>query len=95
MLTEDKNGCLITSPSTSPENKYITPDGFCGSTVYGATADLAIIREVFAATINAACIFNTDKEFANQLKSDLDKLLPYKVGGKGNLHEWSIDWQAH
>ena len=93
MLTEDKNGCLITSPSTSPENKYITPDGFCGSTVYGATADLAIIREVFAATINAACILNTDKEFANQLKSALDKLLPYKVGGKGNLQEWYHDWQ--
>ncbi|MEK7255764.1 MAG: glycoside hydrolase family 95 protein, partial [Bacteroidota bacterium] len=44
-LVEDKNGRLVTSPSTSPENIYLTPDGYRGATLYGATADLAIIRE--------------------------------------------------
>jgi alpha-L-fucosidase 2 len=33
-LVEDKNGRLITSPSTSPENMYITPQGYVGATMY-------------------------------------------------------------
>ena len=37
-------GELITAPSTSPENEYITDKGYHGVTCYGGTADLAIIR---------------------------------------------------
>ena len=37
---------LITAPSTSPENEYITDKGYHGVTCYGGTADLAIIREL-------------------------------------------------
>ena len=36
-LIEDKDEELITSPSTSPENKYITPNGYHGATFYGGT----------------------------------------------------------
>jgi alpha-L-fucosidase 2 len=32
-LVEDKKGKLITSPSTSPENQYKTPDGYVGATL--------------------------------------------------------------
>lgn len=39
-------GELITAPSTSPENEYITDKGYQGVTCYGGTADLAIIREL-------------------------------------------------
>ena len=35
---------LITAPSTSPENEYVTDKGYHGTTCYGGTADLAIIR---------------------------------------------------
>ena len=44
---------LITAPSTSPENEYITDKGYHGTTCYGGTADLAIIRELFINTIAA------------------------------------------
>ena len=50
----EKDGELITSPSTSPENRYITPDGYSGRTAYGTTADLAIIRECLTDAKNAA-----------------------------------------
>ena len=82
-LIEDKNGCLITSPSTSPENRYITPSGFCGSTVYGATADIAIIRELFDATLQAAKILNKDADLQARIIEAEKRLLPYKVGAKG------------
>lgn len=88
----DKNGKLITSPSTSPENKYIAPDGFIGATMYGGTADLAMIRECFEKTIKAAKILNTDSDFRTKLEAALSKMYPYQVGKKGNLQEWYFDW---
>jgi len=92
-LVEDKKGNLVTSPSTSPENKFITPDGYQGSTLYGGTADLAMIRECFAQTIKASEILNTDVEFRTKLEQALKKLYPYQIGQKGNLQEWYYDWE--
>lgn len=92
-LVEDKKGNLITSPSTSPENKFITPDGYQGSTLYGGTADLAMIRECFEQTIKASEILNMDVEFRTKLEQALKKLYPYQIGKKGNLQEWYYDWE--
>ena len=92
-LVTDKKGNLITGPSTSPENQYVTPDGFVGATMYGGTADLAMIRECFDKTIRAAKILNIDADFRAELEKDLAKLYPYQIGKKGNLQEWYFDWE--
>jgi alpha-L-fucosidase 2 len=83
---------LITSPSTSPENIFITPTGYKGATLYGATADLAIIRELFQQTIQASTILNLDITFRTKLENALSRLYPYQIGKKGNLQEWYHDW---
>jgi len=92
-LVEDKNGNLITSPSTSPENIYIAPDGYQGATLYGGTADLAMIRECFEQCIQASIILDIDVEFRAKLEKALEKLYPYQIGKKGNLQEWYYDWE--
>jgi alpha-L-fucosidase 2 len=92
-LIPDKNGKLITSPSTSPENSYLTPDGFKGSVLYGGAADLAIIRECFIRTIKAAKVLKTDEKFSQSLQTALEKLYPYQIGVSGNLQEWYYDWK--
>ena len=92
-MVEDKNGQLITSPSTSPENKFITPTGYQGSTLYGGTADLAMIRECFLQTIKASEVLKVDIEFRTKLEQALKKLHPYQIGKKGNLQEWYYDWE--
>jgi len=92
-LTDDGHGHLITSPSTSPENKYITPDNYVGATLYGGTADLAMIRECITQTIKAAHILKVDNDFQTSMEQALDKLYPYQVGKKGNLQEWYYDWE--
>lgn len=92
MIT-DKKGDLITSPSTSPENQYITPDGFVGATIYGGTADLAMIRECLDKTIKASEVLNIDAEFREKLKKAFAKLHSYQIGKKGNLQEWYFDWE--
>jgi alpha-L-fucosidase 2 len=92
-LVEDSKGNLITSPSTSPENIYITSSGYRGATLYGSTADLAIIRELFEQTVRASKALNTDEAFRSQLENALLKLRPYQIGKKGNLQEWYHDWE--
>ena len=91
-LVEDKNGKLITAPSTSPENEFILPDGTRSATLYGGTADLAMIRELFIQTIKAADILKTDAIFKEKLENALYRLYPYQIGKNGNLQEWYYDW---
>jgi len=92
-LIEDKKGRLITSPSTSPENKFITPTGYHGATTYGATADLAMIRELFLDLIAAEKVLQKDPAFLATLEKALARILPYQIGTKGNLQEWYFDWE--
>ncbi|UBM58996.1 glycoside hydrolase family 95 protein [Marinilongibacter aquaticus] len=91
-LVEDGKGHLVTSPSTSPENVYVTDKGYKGATLFGGTADLAITRELFLQTIRASEVLNIDSDFRSELQHALDKLYPYQVGHRGNLQEWYFDW---
>ncbi|MGJ8644722.1 MAG: glycoside hydrolase family 95 protein [Luteolibacter sp.] len=92
-LIEDKQGKLITSPSTSPENTYLTNEGYKGHTLYGATADLAMIRESFSQMVEASIVLDVDAAFRAELEQALAKLHPYQIGKKGNLQEWYFDWE--
>jgi alpha-L-fucosidase 2 len=92
-LVQDSNGKYITSPSTSPENKFKTPAGYIGATSFGSTADLAMIRELFLNIIAAQKILNNDSDFANKISITLNNLYPYQIGRKGNLQEWYYDWE--
>jgi alpha-L-fucosidase 2 len=83
---------LITAPSTSPENIYLTDHGYRGCTVYGGTADMAIIRECLNNTLNAAKILNTDTDEQKKLTETIRRLRPYHIGKQGNIQEWYHDW---
>ena len=94
MLVEGPDGTLVTSPGTSPENVYITDKGYQGATLYGATADLAMIKELFKDVILAnEALGNPDAILIKQLTETLNRLHPYQIGKKGNLQEWYYDWE--
>lgn len=90
-LIENPNnpGELITAPSTSPENEYKTDKGYHGTTCYGGTADLAIIRELFINTIAAGKLLG---EKNKEIEKALTRLHPYTIGHMGDLNEWYYDW---
>jgi len=85
---------LITAPSTSPENEYVTDKGYHGMTCYGSTADMAIIRELFTNTLQAARIVG-DNSIVAELESALPRLHSYTVGKDGDLNEWYHDWRDY
>lgn len=90
----EKDGQLITSPSTSPENHFITDKGYDGTTLYGGAADMAMIRELLTDVKLAAGVLKApESEFLTRVDEVLERLMPYRIGQKGNLQEWYHDWE--
>ena len=87
-LVEDKEGHLVTCPSVSPENNFITNEGEICSVSYGTTMDNSIIRDLFENCIKSCDVLGIETEFCNRLKEILGKLLPFKIGKSGQLLEW-------
>jgi len=92
-LIEDEKGRLVTSPSVSPENTYILPDGESGRICQGPSMDSPIIRELFTSCIKAASILDMDKEFAGELAAVLERIPKPEIGKYGQIKEWSEDYE--
>lgn len=91
-LIEDENGNLVTSPSTSPENVFVTEKGVKGTVSVATTMDMSLIWDLFTNVIQASQHLQQDKELASLLTAKREKLYPLKIGAKGNLQEWYKDW---
>ncbi|RPB12044.1 hypothetical protein P167DRAFT_523552 [Morchella conica CCBAS932] len=90
----ERNGSYVTSPSTSPENIYILPNGQKEAVTIGATMDMEILRGLFSDFIAASEILGetTDIERARTYH---DKLLPLRIGQYGQIQEWMEDYQEN
>jgi alpha-L-fucosidase 2 len=91
LVAHPKDGFLVSGPSTSPENRFLTPDGKKAALSMGPTMSQQIIRELFTHTIAAGDILAVDAEFRGVLKEKLAKLAPMKIGRDGRLQEWLED----
>jgi alpha-L-fucosidase 2 len=89
----ERDGWLLTNPSTSPENIFLTEDGKRGSVSAGSTMDMTIIRELFTNCITASRLLDIDADFAGLLENKRAKLLPPRIGKYGQLQEWSEDFE--
>lgn len=100
-LTE-KDGWLVTCPSSSPENSYRLPNGESGAVTYGAAMDSQILRDLFSQCLLAAQALKrqeaedwgeNEKEFLTQVREALDRLPPIRIGEKGTILEWMEDYE--
>ncbi|MDQ0090237.1 alpha-L-fucosidase 2 [Paenibacillus anaericanus] len=91
-LVPAPNGMLVTAPSTSPENKFLTADGEPCSVSAGSTMDLVLIRELFTHCIQAASILEIDLEWISQLEEAMEQMAKPEIGPDGRLLEWSEDF---
>ena len=89
----EHDGYLITAPSTSPENEYVTDKGYTGATLYGGFADIAMARECLLDARDAAVELGYDRTYIDTLNTTIARLMPYRIGKKGNLQEWYHDWE--
>lgn len=97
-LTKDDKGRLITSPSVSPENTYITKDGAKGTICQGPSMDSQILHELFTAVIKCSEALDgsikpaDDDEFVRKIKSMRDSLPKPEIGKYGQIMEWAEDY---
>lgn len=94
LLIEDKDGYLILAPSTSPENEFLI-DGVAASVSETTTMTMTIVKELFTNMIDAMNTLGVDDELKAELQEKLPRLLPFKVGSKGQLLEWYKELKEH
>lgn len=88
----ERDGVLVTSPGTSPENTFITPDGIQIASSIGNTADMAMVRQCLTDTFEAAELLG-DEQMQSEISEVLPRLRPYRIGERGNLLEWAEDYK--
>ncbi len=91
-LIDDGKGQLVTSPSVSPENTYLTRSGSKGSLCMGPSMDSQIVYLLFTAVIEAGRILDTDREYGEKLAAMRDRLPKPEIGKYGQIKEWAVDY---
>ena len=90
-MFEDKDGRLLSGPSTSPENRYFCegkPSFLCLS----PTMDIEIIGCLLRMYIETEDILGINPDWADEARAALGKMPPLKIGKYGQLMEWMEDW---
>jgi len=90
-LIEDKEGYLVTAPSTSPENAFVTPEG-SASVCCASGMDMSIIRENFIHLIKMCDELGVKSETADEAQKALERLRPFGIDSKGRLMEWNEEF---
>lgn len=88
MVSDPRSGNLVTGPSISPENGYISPKGNQLCLDMMPTIDRTLVYDIYSACIESSKILGVDKKFRTRLEKDIKKLPPYKVGEDGQMDEW-------
>lgn len=91
-LIEGPDGYLVTAPSTSPENKFLTGEGEARSISMASTMDMTLIRELFTRCIEAAGTLEIDQALVAEWEDSLSRLYPFRIGSEGQLQEWFKDF---
>ena len=92
-LIKDKDGYLVTSPSTSPENVFLYDSVKQGNVSIASTMDMGIIKDLFSNIIAASKQLNTDAAFREILIKKKQQLFPFKIGANGGVQEWYKDFK--
>ncbi len=89
LVEHPRTGKLVTGPSISPENRFITPAGETAAMNMGPAMDLQIVWHLFSSVIEAARVLDKDHDFATLLGTQLEQLAPVEIGEDGRILEWS------
>ena len=93
-LTEDpETGLLVSGPSSSPENRFRTPDGQVADTSMGPAMDQQIVWDLFTNTLEAARILGIEDELVGKVRDARARLAPPQIGEDGRLMEWHLPYE--
>ena len=96
LAKDPKSGYLMTGPSISPENWFRTVGGEEMVASMMPACDRELAYEILSNCVQASEILNTDREFADSLRTAIAQLPPIQLRANGAIREWFEDFEeAH
>lgn len=89
-LIENSKGQLVVSPTVSPENSYVLPNGERGNLCENASMDAQILYELFSGLIETGMISEEEK---NRYSVILEKLPKPQIEENGTIQEWAEPYE--
>ena len=89
MLVEGTDGRLVISPSSSPENCFVAPDGKAWGVAEGAAMDQELCFQVFERLVALSEQFGEELETARAAAEALPQLRRPDADASGALQEWA------
>ncbi|MGN0688294.1 MAG: glycosyl hydrolase family 95 catalytic domain-containing protein [Oscillospiraceae bacterium] len=89
-LIENSKGQLVVSPTVSPENPYLLPNGERGNLCEGASMDAQILYELFSGLIETGMI---SEEERSRYSAILEKLPKPQIEENGTIQEWAEPYE--
>jgi alpha-L-fucosidase 2 len=89
-LVEDPvTGNLVSGPSSSPENTFITDDGQRANIGMGNAMDQQIVWDLFSMTLDAAEVLEEESTLIEEVRKARANLAMTSIGEDGRLMEWA------
>lgn len=96
LAKDPKSGYLMTGPSISPENWFRTAGGEEMVASMMPACDRELAYEILSNCVRASEILDTDREFADSLRTVIAQLPPIQLRANGAIREWFEDFEeAH
>lgn len=96
LAKDPKSGYLMTGSSISPENWFRTAGGEEMVASMMPACDRELAYEILSNCVQASEILNTDREFADSLRTAIAQLPPIQLRANGAIREWFEDFEeAH
>ena len=96
LAKDPKSGYLMTGPSISPENWFRTAGGEEMVASMMPACDRELAYDILSNCVRASEILDTDREFADSLRTAIAQLPPIQLRANGAIREWFEDFEeAH
>lgn len=96
IIEDPRDGTLVSAPSTSPENRFIAPDGNPAATCMGSAMDQQVIAEVFDHYMEACAILGVESTLLDTIRKQRKQLRPgFVLGSDGRILEWDREYREY
>lgn len=94
LITDPRDGTLVSAPSTSPENQFINKKGQKAASTMGAAMDQQLIADIFTIYLKSNEILGKRSALTDKIQSQLGQLRPgIQLGADGRILEWDREYE--
>lgn len=94
LITDPRDGTLVSAPSTSPENQFINENGEKAASTMGAAMDQQLISDIFTIYLKTNEILGKRSALTDKITSQLSQLRPgIQLGLDGRILEWDREYE--